>query len=148
MQIASVPPEKALDLWLKLLHEAGSTVRVTLGLSSGAVVLFVRLLVEPGQPIVAMILIAGSVLCFGAAAVLCLGILVGFLNGQTIMAGAAVDTTGRKLQTIGHYLDRWTRSLTLRATAMQVLFYLGVLLAVAFVVTMCGARIWSVYTAS
>lgn len=129
-----VPAERALDLWLKILHEASAVMRVTLGLSTGAVVLFVRFLVGPHQSKAATILIAGSVISFGSAALLCLQLLLGFVNGQMIMIRGAADTTGMSEETLVQNINRWGLRIATKAIEMEILFYLGVLFAFAFVV--------------
>ena len=78
--------EKQMEIVFAPLEEAGKFVRLVLGLSTGAVVLFTNLAVSTQFSRWLRVMLVASLLMFGLAAVQCLLIFYRFLETRAIFA--------------------------------------------------------------
>jgi hypothetical protein len=127
--------EKAFDLAMSAGEDFVGSIKLVFALSTGAVVLFVHLLVEGHISRWLAALVACSVTCFGLASV---QTIFALLKISSFKASAASALVSKSIERPGDVLLRDAadiiKDLKARASAMQTWFSGGVLFALAFVV--------------
>jgi hypothetical protein len=133
-----ISDDKHMDLLLAPVHEMASFYRLLLGLSTGAVVVFVNLLnAIHVQRWITLVLVL-AIICFGAAAGLCLRLLmkhVEFLSlaAEWIRKPVEERQNGEPFQTLLRKSERM-------ADALGFIFAAGVALSGFFVIALWMVR--------
>lgn len=123
----------AIDMLREGFREVGSVVRLVFGLSTGAVVLFVNVLVYLHTYWWLLALLALAIVSFGVLAIRCLFILLDFANFSMKMAALLVDSTGDWQSKTTVELSTWQENAKAKGFAAQRMFVFAVMLTAAFV---------------
>jgi len=130
--------EFATRLFMSVLDEASGTLKLYFTLSTGAVVLFVNLLVASHMPRLVLIPLALSIFAFGLAATFCLRVLLALTKPRSLMIHAL--GTGASESDLKTQLDAWSREAAKQAKWMERLFWAGMVFAAIFVVAVIVVR--------
>lgn len=136
----SLSEEKQMEIVLAPLEEAGKFVRLVLGLSTGAVVLFTNLAVSAQFSRWLRVMLVASLLMFGLAAVQCLFIFFRFLETRAIFAKSFTAETEKEARSYQPKLDALVETVTTLAARLMLLLAAGILFAVAFVTSLVFVR--------
>ena len=128
-----ISEEKRLEILFSPIEEIGKMIRLILGLSAGAVVLFVNLLANLQSNKWALFLLVLSILAFGLATVWCVSLALGILRLRTIVVAGIQDETESWQANVDAKLKNWTQQTIKDARKVQVFFLAGVFFAAAFV---------------
>jgi hypothetical protein len=115
------------------LEEGAKFVRLILGLSTGAVVLFTNLLVSARLSRFTLAILAVSILAFGLSAIFCLLVMFKLLTARAIHAKAIMQEPREKAEMFRRDLDALVEQTT--GLAVKLLWSLGsaILFATLFV---------------
>ena len=97
------------------LDEAGKFVRLILGLSTGAVVLFTNLLVSAKFPRWLLAILAASLLAFGLSAIMCLVVMFKLLETRGLYAKVFTTVERERLESFRPQVDGLVESVTAHA---------------------------------
>jgi len=124
--------EKPLELAAKPIRAMTEFNKLLLGLSTGAVVLFINIVISlhSARWISAFLVI--SAISFGVAAVCCLRLLMRIIEIETIMVEAIQDTAEDWRSKYVPRVVRCTEQTTYNAAALQVFFVTGIAFAALF----------------
>jgi hypothetical protein len=128
-----------MDLLLAPVHELASFFRLILGLSTGAVVVFVNLLHGIHVQLWITLWLLLAIICFGAAAALCLRLLMNIvavlsLTAAWIQKPAAERQNGEPFQALLNKSEGMAESLGL-------IFVAGVAFSAIFVIVLWIVRL-------
>jgi hypothetical protein len=132
--------QTALTIFLRGLDEIGGALKLVLGVSTGAAVLLINVLANQHFPRIASWVFASSVLFFGAAAILCLLLLLALANLQIAMAKTLSDQSPNWPQEFNRKIDNWKKRGRTMAKLLECFFGLGILLAAASVIVLVLVR--------
>ncbi len=137
----AVSEEKRVDLLLAPIEELGKYFRLVLGLSTGAVVLFVNLLnttrIQRG---VAAILVT-SIFSFGMAAMVCLHLVARLVQVRAILAhGVREDKELGHTKTADQELKDWEKSAGREGKILMYCFNVGIFSASMFILFLVITR--------
>jgi hypothetical protein len=125
--------DRAIDVMMSAQDEVASSFKLCFTLSTGAVVIFAHLLFESRLPIVLLVLLASSILCFGYASVLCMHTIMALGMVRIGVAKAMVSAEDHRSE----YFIRESAAAIVRAQTsekrMERFFRAGIALAVTFV---------------
>jgi hypothetical protein len=124
----------ALKLLVSLLDESASLFKLYLGLDTGAVVLFVKVLTDVHSSTIVLTALAISTLLFGLSALMCLKLLAGILKIRTRMVTEIVNTTPNWQQQLDSDIKKWQTDMKSAGKKMEWVFGLAILFAGIFVV--------------
>ncbi len=123
----------ALKLLISVLDESVGLLKLYLGLDTGAVVLFVKLLTEVHSRSIVLWALAISTFLFGLSAILCLKLLVGIAQIRLRMATEIVNTDPNWQRKLDSDVNQWQTDMRSAAKRMEWLFGLAILFAGIFV---------------
>jgi hypothetical protein len=124
----------ALKLLVSVLDESASLFKLYLGLDTGALVLFVKVLTDAQLPAIVLTALAISTFLFGLSALICLRLLIGLVDLRTRMANEIVNTDPNWQQKLDADLQKWQKEMKSAGKTMQWTFGLAILFAGIFVV--------------
>ena len=131
----------ALKLLISLLDESASLLKLYLGLDTGAVVLFVKVLTDVHSPTIVLTPLAISTFLFGFSALMCLKLLVGILQARARMVTEIVNTNPNWQGQLDTDLKKWQGDMQTVGTKMEWVFGLAILFAGIFVVGILITRV-------
>jgi hypothetical protein len=124
----------ALNLLISLLDEATGLLKLYLGLETGAVVLFVKVLTDVHAPTLVLLALAISIFFFGLAALICLRLLMGVISIRGKMATTITSTDPNWQNVFDLEVKNWQTEMKRAGSRMEWLFRLAILFASVFVV--------------
>lgn len=124
----------ALKLFVSVLDESVSLFKLYLGLDTGAVVLFVKVLTDTQAPTIVLTALAISTFLFGLSALICLKILIGIVEIRGRIATEIVNADLNWQQKWDTDVQKWQRDMKSAGKNMQWTFGLAILFAGIFVV--------------
>ncbi len=130
--------EFGFRLLTSTLDEAASVLKLYFTLSTGAVVLFINLLVQSRASKLVAAPLALSIVTFGAEAAVCLRLLVAMLNFRRIL-GTAI-TTGASPDKVEQQMDEWGKRAKKYGQWLEGLFWAGMAFALLFVAVVVLGR--------
>jgi hypothetical protein len=119
------------------LDELAGVMKLYFTLCTGAVVLFINLLVQSRTSKLVAAPLALSIVVFSAEAAICLRLLLGLMSFRLILADAI--TTGA-LPEMHQKLEAWLKELKRPAHLLEGLFWTGMAFALIFVVAIVFGR--------
>ena|SRR2546422_2221488 len=125
---------KSFDLLISLLDETSGLLRLYLGLETGAVVLFVKVLTDVHSPKIVLSTLAGSIFFFGISALICLRLLMGVISIRGTMAATIVSSNQNWQHTFDSQVKTWQKDMKRAGNWMEWMFRLGIFFAGIFVV--------------
>ncbi len=125
---------KSFDLLISLLDETSGLLKLYLGLETGAVVLFVKVLTDVHSPTIVLSTLAGSIFFFGISALICLRLLMGVISIRGTMATTIVSSNQNWQQTFDSQVKTWQNDMKRAGNWMEWMFRLGIFFAGIFVV--------------
>jgi hypothetical protein len=131
---------KAFDLLISLLDEATGLLKLYLGLETGAVVLFVKVLTDVRSPTLVLSALAVSIFFFGLSALICLRLLMGVISFRGNMAVTITSTVPNWQQVFDSQIKNWQKDMKRAGNWMEWMFRLGILFAGIFVVGVLVTR--------
>lgn len=123
----------AIKLLVSVLDETASLLKLYLGLDTGAVVLFVKVLTDVRSPTIVLTALAISTFLFGFSALMCLKLLIGILQIRARMVTEIVNTTPNWQQQLDTDIKKWQTDMKNAGKKMEWLFGLAILFAGIFV---------------
>ncbi len=123
----------SLKLLVSLLDESASLLKLYLGLDTGAVVLFVKILTDVHAHTIVLAALAVSTFLFGFSAVMCLKLLGGLVQIRARMATEIVNTDPNWQQKLDSDVKKWQTDMKSAGTKMERIFGLAILFAGIFV---------------
>jgi hypothetical protein len=108
----------ALNLLISVLDETTGVLKLYLGLETGAIVLFVKVLTDAHFPTLVLSALAISIFCFGFSAITCLGLILGVIS----------------FRVFDSQLRNWRKEMQKAGTRMEWSFRLAIIFASIFVV--------------
>lgn len=127
--------------WLEATLEAGNKFYgLVLALSTGAVVLFVNLLVAVRAPRWILWILGLAIISFGLAAVLSLRVLFFFLQLRLVLGDAFVSQRDDAAQTLQSKVDELKKKLKCEARFLEPFFYAAIFFAFIFVLALLVTR--------
>lgn len=130
----------ALKLLVSLLDESASLLKLYLGLDTGAVVLFVKVLTDAQSPTIVLTALAISAFLFGLSALMCLKLLVGLLQLRARMVTEIVNADPNWQQKLDSDVRKWQTDMKSVGKKMELMFGLAILFAGIFVVGVLVTR--------
>lgn len=130
--------EFTFRLLTSTLSDAAGLLKLYFTLSTGAVVLFINLLVQSRTSKIVAGPLALSIVAFGAESVFCLRLLQAFVRYQTILADAL--STGAPPDTVRAKMADWGKQANKYGRWLERFFWAGMALAVIFVVLFIFGR--------
>jgi hypothetical protein len=124
---------KSLDVYLSLLTESASVLKLYFGLQTGAIVLFIRTLVDARMEKIALSALAISIILFAASALVSLSMLIGLLSMRGNMVGALVERVPDE-PAFAAKVKQWQDKMGKQGKTMEWLFRLAILFAAIFVI--------------
>ncbi len=121
------------------LDEATGLLKLQLGLQTGAVVLFVKILTDVHSPKLVLAALAVSTLLFGASALWCLDQLIGLVELRVTMLNHWADDKSRSTMFEAAY-KTWQAKIRTSGKFMYRSFLLAILFAVMFIVGVLVTR--------
>jgi hypothetical protein len=121
------------------LDEATGLLKLQLGLQTGAVVLFVKVLTDVCAPKLVLAALAVSALLFGASALWCLDQLIGLVELRAKMLTHWVDDKSRPTMFEAEF-KTWQAKMGTSGKLMYRSFLLAILFAVIFIVGVLVTR--------
>ncbi|MFQ5799893.1 MAG: hypothetical protein ACE5H0_14540 [Bacteroidota bacterium] len=131
MQISQ---ETLVEIFFAPIEEMGRMVRLVLGLSAGAIVLFVNLLSNIQVDRWVSAFLVASVLSFGAATAWCLRVFLSLLRLRTIIAEGIQDESESWRENVERNINSLKDEMTQDAKTVYYFFVAGIVLAAIFVV--------------
>lgn len=125
------------------LEEAGKLVRLVLGLSTGAVVLFTNLLASAKFPRWLLAILLASLLMFGLSAVMCLFIMFKLLEARAIFAKIFTEESMEGAGRFKPLADSLVESVTVFAARLMLCLGAAILFAATFVIALLFAQLGS-----
>lgn len=133
--------DKRMDLLLAPVHEMASFYRLLLGLSTGAVVVFVNLLsgIQTRRWITLLLVLA--IICFGAAAALCLRLLMHLVEVHSVVAEWIQKPIEERQNVEPFQLQVLLHKSEGMADALGLIFVAGVAFSAIFVIALWMVRV-------
>jgi|SRR5882762_1947875 len=129
------PSQPNVELGFRLLtsalDEAAGLFKLYFTLSTGAVVLFINLLVQSHASKLVAAPLALSIVAFGAEAAICLRLLSALLNFRVILGGGF--TTGASPESVQQKMDEWRKRSMKQGRWLERFFWIGMAFALLFV---------------
>jgi hypothetical protein len=122
------------------LEEAGKFVRLILGLSTGAVVLFTNLLVSAKVPRWLLAILAASLVAFALSAAMCLFIIFKLLETRALFAKIFTEESEVGAGRFKPLVDSLVESLTVLAARLVLCLGAAILFAATFVIALLFAH--------
>jgi hypothetical protein len=119
---------------ISLLDETTDVLKLYLGLETGAIVLFVKVLTDAHFPTLVLSALAISVFCFGFSALTCLGLILGVISFRGNMVATATSADPNWQQVFDLQLRNWRTEMQKAGTRMEWSFRLAIIFASIFVV--------------
>ncbi len=130
-----ITDDKRIDLLLAPVHDLASFCRLVLGLSTGALVLFINLAYRVQVRLWITILLLLAILCFGAAAGMCLWLLMRIVEVHAAVGEWARGSTSERVQ-LEHLLGRCERT----GNTLSLTLIVGMFLSAVFIIALSVAR--------
>jgi len=130
----------SLKLLISLLDETTGLLKLYLGLETGAVVLFVKVLTDVHTPTLVLSALAVSIVFFGLSALICLRLLMGVISMRGNMAVTITSTDPNWQQVFDSQVKNWQNEMKRAGSWMEWLFRLAILFAAIFVVGVLVTR--------
>jgi hypothetical protein len=130
----------ALKLLISLLDESTGLLKLYLGLETGAVVLFVKVLTDVHAPTLVLLALAVSIFFFGLSALICLRLLMGVISMRGKMAATITSTDPNWQKVFDSEVKNWQKDMGRAGGLMEWLFRLAILFASIFVVGVLVTR--------
>jgi len=130
--------EIATRLFMSVLDESGSVLKLHFTLSTGAVVLFVNVLAASHAGRLVLVPLVLSIYAFGIAALLYLGLLWSLVSFRKILTDAVLK--GITAQAVKQQLDKWDTETEEKAKWAKRMFAAGMVLAGIFVIAIFVVR--------
>lgn len=140
IHLMELSDDKRIDLLLAPVHEMASFYKLLLGLSTGAVVVFVNLLngIHVRMWITSLLILA--IVCFGVAAALCLRLMMHLVEVHSLVAESAqkqiVEPQNLEAVQLLVLLNKFEKM----ADALGLIFVAGVALSAIFVIALWIVR--------
>jgi hypothetical protein len=128
------------ELLMSLLDETTGLLKLYLGLETGAVVLFVKVLTDAHSPTLVLSALAVSIFFFGLAALICLRLLMGVISFRGNTAVTITSTDPNWQQVFDSQVKKWQKEMKSAGSWMEWLFRLAILFAGIFVVGVLVTR--------
>lgn len=136
------PPAIRADIAVRMLASAlddvSGTLKLYFTLSTGAVVLFINVLIKSAVHKPILMLLALSIFAFAIAAALCLRMLLAMTGPRLLLANALAS--GEPESELRRKLTDWGNQVKKRGWIMEGLFWLGMASAAAFVIAVVLTR--------
>jgi hypothetical protein len=135
-----VSPEKTIDVLLAPVEELSKLLRLALGLSTGAVVLFLNLLNTAHARRGALAVLGAAIFSFGIAGTFCLRVLLRLVEARTVLSRGILEqmTTGES-KTFDR-LAAWQRKARRDSIVFAFFFDAGLFSAALFVLFLLVGR--------
>jgi hypothetical protein len=124
----------AFNLLISLLDETTGFLKLYLGLETGAIVLFVKVLIDAHFPTLVFSALAISIFCFGFSALTCLGLILGIISFRGNMVTTLTSADPHWQQVFHSQLGNWRNKMQKAGTRMGWSFGLAIIFASIFVV--------------
>ncbi len=132
--------EKAVDAIFSALTELAAALKLIFGVSTGAVVLFVNLLVGGRFPRAVSCILVASILCFAFAAIRCLNFHFSLVQVRIIMAQGLIDQKPDFPGRFQSEMAKWQQITVKIGKLLNLSFTLGFLFAAAFALAFLFVR--------
>ncbi len=129
-----VSQEKLVEIFSAPIEEMGKIVRLVLGLSTGAIVLFVNLLSSIQVDRWVSAFLVASVLSFGLTAIWCMRILLSLLGARTVITEGIQDESESWRVNVEQKIHSLKQEMTQDSKWIYYFFRAGVVFAATFIV--------------